>query len=279
MKIHYFWGLLLLNCTFLGRGSNAAYHQARSHQMIESSNSGTKTTSSKKTKRKRSTTLSTMDYTELVRAKEESQKAKNWDVTIKYLDRMIIKCESDNYLQEKAKLIIELADILFDQQRYDEAAKWYTEFTREHPGDTHIEYASYRAIVCASKKILSIDRDQSATEKTLELATTFLKRGDVFKKYRNEVEKIQHTCYQTLAQSDCNVADFYVKNGYHQAAEHRLKSVRTQWLDKVPEIHTTLASLEVELSTVFPQFQLPTSSIKLAELKSPAKKIDMTARF
>lgn len=226
--------------------------------------------------------FSRMNYAQLMQAKEENKKAKNWDVVIKYLDRMIVMCESEgvDYLKEKANLIIELADILFMQQQYDLATKWYTEFTHAHMGDSRCEYASYRAIVCASHKILSSDRDQTATEKTLELADTFLKQTTSFKKYRKEVQQIQKQCYQMLAQSDCNIAEFYLKYGNYNAAEQRVKGIRTEWLDKAPDIAVYLAHLEVELSTVLPTFQLPESSIKLAALKSPAKKqADMTTRF
>ncbi len=280
MKIYYFWSFLFLSTVCLPAGQRQhGPREFKGLKPIEKSQripSAEGDSPSKKTK----LTFSTMNYKELLQAKEESKKSKNWTATIKYLDRMIIMCDNEgkDYLQKKALHLIELADILFDQQRYDEAAKRYTEFTTAHPGDKHLEYASYKAIVCASKKILSIDRDQSATEKTLELADAFLKRT-IFTTYKKEVEQIQQTCYQTLAQSDCNVAEFYLKYGNYQAAEQRLKSVRTQWIDKAPQITTKLATLEVELSTVSPQFKAPEASFKVAELKSPVKKVDMATRF
>lgn len=130
------------------------------------------------------TPISQSGYAELQEVKEIHKAAKNWDLASKYLHRMIVLCDNIN---EKAILIIELADILFLQQKYDDAIKWYTEFTQLYPGNKHLEYASYKAIVCSSKKILSSDRDQSPTEKTLELTDTFLKRSDIFQKYRQEV--------------------------------------------------------------------------------------------
>lgn len=221
-------------------------------------------------------TFSQMSYEELCEALQRAKDAKNGDICCKYLDRMITMCDDIN---SKARHIIELADILYAQQRYDDAAKWYTEFTHLYPGNQQIEYASYRAIVCSSKKILSCDRDQSPTEKTLELANDFLKRTDVFTKYQKQVKTIQQECYQTLAQSDCNIAAFYLKNGSYHAAEQRLKFIRTEWLEKVPAVVPTVAHLEVELATVFSDFKAPESSIKLAQVSSSSKKTSMIDRF
>lgn len=230
---------------------------------------------------KKYNTFSDMSFEELVVAKNKHTDAKNWDIAAKYLDRMIKLCDDIN---TKATIMIELADILFNTEHFDDAAKWYQEFAFLYPGNEHIEYASYKAIVCSSKKILSIDRDQAPTEKTLELANDFLKRSDVFTKYRTEVLAIQKVCQETLAQSDCSVAQFYITYGNYKAAEHRLKNVRSQWAQKVPEIKTQLAALEVDLAGLYNEFKAPEESIKLAQAtQQPAaptsKKADMTKRF
>ena len=169
--------------------------------------------------------------------------------------------------------------ILFVQEKFDDAAKWYTEFTQLYPGNKLVEYASYKSIICSFKKILSPDRDQSPTEKTLELTNTFLGRADVFIQYKAHVEKIKRQCEQTLAKSDCNIAEFYITHGPYSSAQRRLAQIRTDWLVKVPEISTTIANLEVQLGTQWSEFTPPESSIKLAQAAKPPKKIDMTRRF
>lgn len=229
---------------------------------------------------KKYNTFSDMNYDELMVAKNKQIEAKNWDIAAKYLDRMIKLCDDIN---SKAALMIELADILFNTDHYDDAVKWYQEFAFLYPGNEQIEYASYKAIVCASKKILSIDRDQAPTQKTLELANEFLKRSDVFTKYQTEVLAIQKVCQETLAQSDCSVAQFYITYGNYKAAEHRLKNVRSEWAQKVPEIQTQLAALEVDLAGLYNEFKAPEESIKLAQatqqIVPQSKKADMTKRF
>lgn len=226
-------------------------------------------------KRRRHVTFSEMSFDELKEAKLQKVKEKNWDIAAKYIERMIKLCDQVN---EKAELIIELADILFGQSKFDDASKWYTDFTLLYPGNPRVEYASYKMIVCASKQILSIDRDQSATEKALSLAQDFLKR-DLFTTYTTEVAAIQKICQETLAQSDCYVAEFYLTHKSYAAAERRLTNLRTDWVEKVPEIKAPLANLEVALAQEYPAFKVPQESIVLAEAVSPVKKVDMTARF
>jgi outer membrane assembly lipoprotein YfiO len=219
--------------------------------------------------------FSDMDFDELMVAKNQKLQEKNWDIAVKYLDRMIKLCDDVN---QKASLVIELADLLFQQEKYEESAKWFSEFIQLYPGNPKIEYASYKAIVCASKEILSIDRDQSSTEKALSLSNDFLKR-DLFTTYKKEVAAIQQLCQETLAQNDCYVAEFYLKGKSYTAAERRLKGVRSEWVDKVPEITPALAVLETTLAQEYPEFKAPEESIVLAQAINPVKKTDMTARF
>ena len=221
-------------------------------------------------------TLSTMSLSELLETKNQQIKSKNFDLAIKYLERAVTLCDDINM---KAALIIELADILFKQQKYDEAAKWYNEFTVLYPGNASIEYASYRNVVCSSKKLLSYDRDQTPTEKTIELANKFLSRGDIFTTYQEEIKKIRNECYNLLALSECDKAHFYIKQGNYSAAQNRLESIREQQLEKAPEIHHFLAQLEVDLAAAFKEFKAPESSINLAQVTNTEKKKDMSKRF
>ncbi len=226
---------------------------------------------------KRHYTFSDMNFEELNAAKEKELASKNYSVACKYLDRMITLCDDIN---KKAELIVELADLLFDQQSFDDAVKWYTEFSHLYPGNNKVEYASYRAIVCFSKKILSADRDQTPTEKALEMSEAFLKRDDVFTVHRAEVKKIRRECMQQLAASDFRVAEFFINSKEFSQAQKRLETIRTTWLSALPEVATDLAKLELNLEMKFSDFKAPESSIKLAQVARPtSKKVDMITRF
>lgn len=223
-------------------------------------------------------TFSDLQFEELKAAKDKKIEAKNYFIACKYLNRMITLCDDIN---EKSALMIELADIYFLQQSFDDAAKWYTEFAQLYPGNKRVEYASYRAVICSSKNMLSTDRDQSPTEKTLELAQDFLKREDLFATYKKEVKAIERECYHRLAASDLQVAEFYINKQHdYKSAEKRLSTIREEWIEKTPEIGVEIARLEVTLSELCEDFKAPEESIKLAQAVVPVqKKVSMADRF
>ncbi len=223
-------------------------------------------------------TLGTMTYEELKKAKEENCKKKHFDTAIIYLERMITLCENVN---EKAHLIIELGNLHFTQKNYTDAKNRYQEFERLYPGNQLIEHAKKQIILCSKQAILSPDRDQAPTEETLRLAKEYLERKS-FTLYREDVEAIKKECESVLAQSECGVTEFYIKQGNFKSAERRIKHIRTEWLDKVPEIGTTLAQLEVNLGAAWTDFEVPKASITLVDAsntRKPTKKSDMTKRF
>lgn len=222
-------------------------------------------------------TLSTMPYPELMAAKDRCIASNQFETAAKYLERLITLCENSH---EKADLIIEIADLLFSQNDFDAAKKWYQEFVRLYPGNKGIEKAKRSIILCTKQYIRSPDRDQTPTEETLKLAQEYLDK-ESFKTYREEVTAIKKECEAILAQADCGVAEFYITYGDYSAAERRIKHIRTAWLEKVPEVITTLAQLEVSLGTSYKEFSIPEESFKIAQNALPTKtrKVDMTTRF
>lgn len=219
-------------------------------------------------------TYTEMNFAELKEATLSRIEKEQWDVAIRYLERLIILCEDIN---EKAELIVQLGDIQFKQGFFDDAAAQYKEFIHLYPGNKHSEYAHYQSILCTSKRMLSPDRDQTKTEETIELANKFLEQT-TFNQYRDQVVDIRGLCYQTLGHSELNVGDFYIKQGNYLAAQRRLESIRTDWLPKAPEIEFRLAQLESTLSLEFADFIPPQSSTLVAQTVQP-KKTDMAARF
>lgn len=219
-------------------------------------------------------TYTEMNFAELKEATKIRIEKEQWDVAIRYLERLIILCEDIN---EKAELIIQLADIQLNQGFFDDAATQYKEFIHLYPGNKHSEYAHYQSILCTSKRMLSPDRDQTKTEETIELANKFLEQT-TFNQYRDQVLEIRGLCYQTLGHSELNIGEFYIKQGNFLAAQRRLETIRTDWLPKAPEIELRLAQLESNLSLEFADFTPPKSSLIITEAAKP-KKTDMASRF
>ncbi len=212
----------------------------------------------KRTKKK---TFSTMSYEELVVTKNKQVKAGNQDIAIKYLEHMMKLC---NDVQMLGEHLVELADLLFDGGKFDKASLIYNEFTNLYPGNDNIEYALYRAVLCMFYCTLDAERDQTKTEETIALANTFLERKQLFTQYQDEVIKIRTQCHHKLIESEFNICDFYVHKSSSKSADRRLKSLREEWLDKVPEIEPRLIALEADNAEK--QNDLPTATQKWEEL-------------
>ena len=219
-------------------------------------------------------TYTEMNFAELKEATQLRVEKEQWDVAIRYLERLIILCED---IDQKAELIIQLADIQLNQGFFDDAAAQYKEFIHLYPGNKHSEYAQYQCIVCTSKRMLTPDRDQTKTEETIELANKFLEQS-TFTHYRDQVLQIQAVCYQTLGHSELNIGEFYIKQGNFLAAQRRLETIRDEWLPKAPEIELRLAQLESTLSIEFSDFIPPKSNLIITDAAKP-KKTDMASRF
>jgi outer membrane assembly lipoprotein YfiO len=222
-------------------------------------------------------TFSTMTFDELKVAKDNHREKKHFDIVEKYLERMIALCEDIN---QRADLIMELADTHFSQSEFDQAKTKYAEFERLYPGNAQIERAKKQMILCAQQGILSVDRDQSPTEETLRLTKEYLER-EAFTEFKDEIATIKKECETLLAQSECGVTEFYIKQKNFKSAELRIKNIKDTYLDAVPEMAVTVAQLEVNLGTQWQEFEIPKESIKLAQT-TPEKvdpKADMTARF
>ena len=190
-------------------------------------------------------TFSKMEYGELEAAKNRQIIAENREVAIKYLEQMLKLCDNINKL---AQHLVELADLLFDCSKFEKADRIYTEFTNLYPGNQQIEYALYRAILCSFYQTLDAERDQTKTEKTIQLTDNFLERVDIFRQYKDEVHRIRTACYQKLVASEINICAFYIKKNNYQSAQKRLNSLRIEWLPKIPVVESQIIALEIALA-------------------------------
>ena len=116
-------------------------------------------------------TLSDMNFEELKVAKNRAVKAKNNEVALKYMQKMLPLC---NDLVEHATLMLETADTLLETGAIKEASSMYQDFSTMYPGHDRITYASFKAIECSYATVLIPERDQTATLTTIERAEAFL---------------------------------------------------------------------------------------------------------
>ncbi len=188
--------------------------------------------------------LRDMSLQELETTKNTLVAENNKEIAVKYVERMLKLSKNVNQI---AKLMIELADLFFDIGKLEKAELVYAQFTLLYPGNENIEYASYRAILCAFYSSLDAERDQSKTHDAINRADTFLEREDIFTIYSNEVKKIRTQCYHKIIDSEMSICSFYIHRGSLQAAQLRLDDVRKEWLLKAPDIETQLVTLQTEI--------------------------------
>lgn len=206
-----------------------------------------------KSKEKKSTPTSTktvhkvytdMTFDELIVAKDRKLAAKDYDATLKYLEQLLKICTD---IDKAALLMVEYADLLFEQGELTKASKVYTEFTHLYPGHTRHEYVLYRAIICSFYTTLSSDRDQTATENALSFAQNFLD-NPTYKTYTKEVADIQTQCFKKVVKSELDICNFYLNQGSYKAVEQRLAALKTEYVPKVPDIEPDVLAMELELA-------------------------------
>jgi len=230
-------------------------------------------------------TISTMNYEQLCDAKERAINNNDHVAAIKYLERMAKECPN---LETLATIVMELADLLFDDSKFTKAVLLYDQYIKSFPGRGQ-EYvtAYYKKILCSFYQTLEIFRDQSMTEQTLELCDSFLETCK-HSTYEKDVLSIQKDCRQKLALHELYVADNYITQNKITSATRRLTRIREQHIS-VPDIEPQLLLTEIrfaetvgntkfaherrkELEQRFPEHQ----SVVIAQAKKPK---NMAHRF
>jgi len=169
--------------------------------------------------------MTKMTFEELLERKNKHQAEKNYDLMIKYLDQMIAKCPDTHVLKD---VILELANVSFEQGQREKAGKHYAEFIDLYPGSPDTEHATHRAILCHFKEISPADRDQAKTRQALKLCEDFLAQPR-FTKNKTEVKHIHHACCQRLFEHDAVVFDYYHQSGRLGSAQKRLQSIEKKY--------------------------------------------------
>ncbi|MBS1986434.1 outer membrane protein assembly factor BamD [Candidatus Dependentiae bacterium] len=231
-------------------------------------------------------TLSDMNFEELKVAKNRAVKAKNNEVALKYMQKMLPLC---NDLVEHATLMLETADTLLETGAIKEASSMYQDFSTMYPGHDRITYASFKAIECSYATVLIPERDQTATLTTIERAEAFLNNSNPTLDYYEQVKTILHACYKIRLDSEISIINFFLHQKNIAAAQKRIEHIRETQLPIFPaaekeliEVECLLASTkndtelllqkQTELATKFPA----PASFAVASNK---RRVDQVAKF
>ena len=176
--------------------------------------------------KKSSVTFNNMTYEQLIARKNTLIAEDNIATAIKFLKRILTLCKNANDLADH---MIELADLLFKEENYKKAVGIYRDFVKLYPGDSRVEYVLYRAVISSWNCTLSPDRDQTPTHDTIELATEFLTRSDLFTLHKEEVKTIREQCHKKIVESELNVCSFYRDRGQMELMEKRIAMIEEDW--------------------------------------------------
>ncbi|MEJ5374980.1 MAG: lipopolysaccharide transport periplasmic protein LptA [bacterium] len=126
---------------------------------------------------------------------------------------------------------LKIADAHYSNKEYAEAAEGYEEVRKMHPASPYIPYVVYMLGMCHYHRSLSVDRDQSETEKALAefhyLLTHFPDTPYAYDAYQKAQE-----CMKKLSDHEVYVGNFYFRMNKYQAAIQRYEAA----LSKYPNI-------------------------------------------
>lgn len=123
-----------------------------------------------------------------------------------------------------------LGDTCFKQEKYDEAAAYYTNFVALHPTHERAAYALFQKGMSHFKDVLTIDRDQTSTRKAL-FAFEDLVANYPDSPYYDKAEQLIGFLNDRLAEREFYVGKFYFKNKNYKGALGRFRDI----LEKYPD--------------------------------------------
>lgn len=135
---------------------------------------------------------------------------------------------------------LRMADSLFKQEKYAEAADAYKLFMNFHPTHKQVVngYAAFRVCLAAIKQLPddwvlippSREKDQSATKEAMTELASFLRvyKGSTYEK---RAQKLYRQCVKRLVSHELYVARFYLDRDKPKAAMLRLEGVLARFPD------------------------------------------------
>lgn len=126
-------------------------------------------------------------------------------------------------LQYDAGVIMEKAENLFGEKKWEEAATEYERFLELHPVHRWAPHAQFKLALCYEQRIPAVGRDPTIAEKAQAGFERVLSYPDT--RYRDAAQIKLTEVRRHLAQSDFEVGRFYYKQGKYPAAIVRFQKV------------------------------------------------------
>jgi outer membrane protein assembly factor BamD len=137
----------------------------------------------------------------------------------------------DNYPYSDYATLAELkiADVYFEQERYEEAAGYFQDFVELHPSHPQVPYAIYQRGLCSFERMRAPDQDPGPTDEAIAQFSVLLERYPTSEYAEDGKEKLREA-ENRMAEYSIGVGDFYVDRGQYYAAAERYRET----LDSYP---------------------------------------------
>lgn len=123
-----------------------------------------------------------------------------------------------------------LGDIAYAGEKYDEASAYYTNFVAFHPTHPRAAYAQFQKGMSHFRDVLSVDRDQAATKKSL-FAFEDLVKNYPGSQYHEKAVGLISFLKKRLAEKELYVAHFYFNSKNYKGALMRFSIVLKDYPD------------------------------------------------
>ncbi len=122
------------------------------------------------------------------------------------------------------------ADSLYADDKYNTAAKAYSNFESFHPFHPRVDYAIFRQALCYSEMVDSEDRDQMFTKRVASITDRLL---ELFPNstYKAQATELRADALNMMAEHELYVAKFYLRTGEPISALGRLQTLLALYPD------------------------------------------------
>lgn len=221
-----------------------------------------------------STTISDMDFTELLQRKNELILTGDYTTAIKYLERMLKLAENTDQI---IYIMLEMAELFMQTRDYKKAEVLFRDFTRLYPGNEYAELAFVKAIECSWNQTLRFDRDQSKTEETATLIEEFNTRKEIYSPWAvDRTTEIKKWCDQKLAQSCLSIAKNDLGLSKYKEVHKRVDDLRSTVVVQLPDIEPQLLEIEIELAQAEHNSELKEQKVSELQQKFPEHEITLS---
>lgn len=180
-----------------------------------------------------------MSFKEAAIAKAYFENEKDTDMVIKCGQRLLAVGGNQEIMRQT---YLQIAELSLEQDDYEKAEKYAHDYQTLYPGTEETKKAAFINIKSTFLASPSADRDQTKTEKTIELAEEFFNTYKNDTEYFDAIHSILHDCYKKLLDREISVTKMYLNkfNYYNSqsalnAARKRVAHVKQKLLPQVKD--------------------------------------------